>query len=268
MNNVLQQIVETNSVTAPDGETIPLHSQVARAEGEFLQHVIEQVRPRVSLEVGLAYGVSALYICEALAQVGAERHWVIDPHQFGVSQDELVGQDQDSVNQGWRGIGMHNLEQAGYGSLVKLLNAPSYRALPQLEADGVRLDFAFIDGWHTFDYTLVDFFYIDRMLRVGGVVVFDDTTYTAVRKVCRYVATNRAYTPFDPQTVTPPTPAQQLLSSLAQRTPLRRALKPRLTEPDFQIGLPERNYIAFRKEQDDILGDKPGARRWDFHHDF
>jgi hypothetical protein len=28
---------------------------------------------------------------------------------------------------------------------------------------GVQVDFAFMDGWHTFDYTLLDFFYTDKL---------------------------------------------------------------------------------------------------------
>jgi len=45
------------------------------------------------------------------------------------------------------------------------------------EAQGERIDFAFIDGAHTFDHVLVDFFYIDRMLNVGGIVAFDDVGF-------------------------------------------------------------------------------------------
>ena len=36
----------------------------------------------------------------------------------------------------------------------------SYEALPELLKDNKnKFDFIFIDGWHTFDYTLIDFFY-------------------------------------------------------------------------------------------------------------
>jgi len=65
--------------------------------------------------------------------------------------------------------------------------------LPELERSGQRVDFAFIDGWHTFDFTLVDFFFIDRMLKVGSVVAFDDANWLAIRKVCRFVKMNLAY---------------------------------------------------------------------------
>ena len=54
------------------------------------------------------------------------------------------------------------------------------------EAQGERIDFAFIDGAHTFDHALVDFFYIDRMLNVGGIVAFDDLGFPCIEKVCRF----------------------------------------------------------------------------------
>lgn len=271
MNPILERIIETGTTTTPDGDAIPLHSQVATEEGEFLQQVIARTKPRTSLEIGLALGVSALYICEALTDVGAERHWVIDPHQYGVKADEMSGETEDQLAAGWRGIGMHNLKEAGYGGLVELRGRTSHQALPQMEAEGIRIDFAFIDGWHTFDYALLDFFYVDRMLNVGGVVVFDDTLYPAVRKVCRYVATNRNYSVLggpDLQPVTPPRLHHRVFYSLAGLPHLRRLVKPRFSQPDHTLGLPHRNFIAFRKDAEDVLGTAPGARRWDYHHDF
>jgi hypothetical protein len=52
---------------------------------------------------------------------------------------------------------------------------------------GVTVQFALIDGWHTFDHALVDFFYVDRLLEDGGIVVFDDVQMPAIEKVVRYV---------------------------------------------------------------------------------
>jgi hypothetical protein len=52
---------------------------------------------------------------------------------------------------------------------------------------GDHFDLVFIDGCHTFDNVLVDFFYAHRLLNVGGVVVFDDVSLNAVKHVVRYV---------------------------------------------------------------------------------
>jgi len=37
-----------------------------------------------------------------------------------------------------------------------------FKVLPRLLESGKKIDFAYIDGWHTFDYTLLDWCYIDR----------------------------------------------------------------------------------------------------------
>lgn len=171
------EILRSGEVVAADGSRFPLTSHVSEREGRFLQSLIREIRPRVSLEVGLAFGMSALFLCEELARVGARRHIVIDPFQ----------------STEYRNVGLENLRRAGVRDLVDLREEPSYLELPRLAAQGVEIDFAFIDGMHTFDYALLDFFYVDRMLRSGGVVAFDDSNWPALRKLVRYVLRNRSY---------------------------------------------------------------------------
>ena len=48
----------------------------------------------------------------------------------------------------------------------------------------------FIDGWHTFDYTLVDFFYADLMLEINGIICVDDICHKSVTKCIKYIRTN------------------------------------------------------------------------------
>lgn len=169
------------------------------------------------------------------------------------------------------GIGLLNLKRAGYEKMIEFHEAPSFRVLPKLEADGVRIDFAFIDGWHTFDYVIVDFFYIDKMLRVGGVVVFDDSYYPSIRKVCRYILTNLPYSVFQKPT---PDTSHRVTLKLALKLPIfsdgvRRIAKPEILEPDHEMGLRDPGYVALRKEKEDVCGDgSNGTRRWDDHHEF
>ena len=87
----------------------------------------------------------------------------------------------------WRGIGVHHLSQCGF-SAFELLEQPSELALPALLAQGRTFDFAVIDGWHTFDHTLLDFFYVDRLLDVGGIVMIDDLHLPGIRRVARYIS--------------------------------------------------------------------------------
>ena len=72
-----------------------------------------------------------------------------------------------------------NLKRAGYYDRVEFYEEASFECLPKPLARNEKIDFAFLDGQHTFDYVLVDFFYVDKILSVGGIIVFDDLQYRA-----------------------------------------------------------------------------------------
>jgi predicted O-methyltransferase YrrM len=248
MTPILEEILRTGEVSAPDGKKIGLHSAIDATKGEKLQDLILAKRPHVSLEVGLAHGVSALFICDAMMRVGGRRHIAIDPVQ----------------RSGWQEIGLRNLDKAGFGPMVDFRERESQVALPQLLSEGAEIDFAFIDGWHTFDHVLVDFFYIDRMLRVGGVVVFDDASWSSVHPVCRFVATNRAYRACGFVGEAPPTRIGARVARWAARRNgfARRLFNTRLSIPDEDLGFSwNSRLIAFEKLADD-------SRAWDFHREF
>jgi hypothetical protein len=70
-------------------------------------------------------------------------------------------------------------------------------ALPELLGAGTRVDFGYIDGWHTFDYALVDFWYLDKMTPKDGVIAFNDCGWPAVAKAIDFVRTHRRYREID-----------------------------------------------------------------------
>jgi predicted O-methyltransferase YrrM len=247
MNPVLEQIIATKQVESSQGQQYPLNSNVSPDEGKFLQGLISDLKPQNTLEIGLAYGISALFICDALAAIPQAHHIIIDPMQ----------------SRGWHGIGLSNLERAGHKDLIEFHELPSHIALPQLESKGVKVDFAFIDGWHTFDHTLIDFFLVDRLLKVGGVVAIDDANLAPIRKVCRFIATNRDYEPWRSLSVGESSFKQQLLTKLSPITSrLRRVFRSEFIEPDTSLGLlPGSRCIAFKKLADD-------KRRWNAYADF
>jgi predicted O-methyltransferase YrrM len=256
MNEVLERLLETRTATDDNGHTWPLECHIPVAEGQFLQQVIRDVRPKTSLEIGLAFGVSTLYICDAMSQLGGRKHIVCDPDQFG------------AIGGGFHGLGLKNVHDAGYDGLVEFHPTSSHILLPRLEEQGTRVQFAFIDGWHTFDYTFIDFFYIDRILDVGGVVVFDDAIYyRAVRKVIRYALTHRAYSLYGGNGCG--VSWKWKLASAVGNLPLLRSIsRPDVLIPDSALGIMGR-YIALRKDRQDVLGDgKNGSRRWDQHFEF
>ncbi len=174
---VLAEIYRRGEVVLPSGKIVSVDANgMPQTEAARLYDIVCAEKPRLTLEVGLAFGLSALCICQALANAGSGRHIVMDSSQ------------SDFEN-----AGLLHLERAGLRNLVEFYEESSHRVLPRLEAAGVALDFAFIDGSHLFDFTLLEFFYIDRMLKPGGLIVFDDMWMPSIRKIVRYAVTNRRY---------------------------------------------------------------------------
>ena len=249
MNAVLESILSTATVTDgrqvltlnhPELPTLPTH--VDPAEGAFLQELIADVRPRTSLEIGMAYGVSTLFICEALQRTRPDaRHIVMDPYQRSM----------------WRGIGLQNAERAGFGGMLEFHEARSEFVLPQLLERETALDFAFIDGWHTFDQVMVEFYYVNRMLRVGGVVAFDDADRRTVNRVIRYALNYPAYEVV--QRKAQPAMRRSMLGRArrwASRFPQAgRALRSDLLKRDWDLGI-SGSCVALRK----IAADERSSR--------
>lgn len=261
MNAVLAGILQSRTVVGGDGREFPLRDEISQAEGEFLQEVIGSRQLSRTLEIGCAFGVSTLFICDAIAAVEGASHTVIDRYQFNTKTPTSPGYD---------GIGALNVERAGHKNIVRFLAEPSYSGLPKLVAEQARFDFAFIDGMHTFDYALVDFFYADLLLEVGGVIAFDDVHMPAVRRVCRYALRNRQYRVVAPA-AGPVSPKRQVASRLGTRfARLRQLMSHDMLVPDESMGLPSNaRYVALEKLGDDTIGNSDKyARRWNAHQDF
>lgn len=251
MNAILDKILSTGYTEAPDGELIETQPvSVPREKGELLQQMLSTLDASTTLEIGLAWGVSALFICDALRDKSNARHIIIDPHQHNV----------------WRGVGLHNLHKAGFARKVEYYELPSYQVLPLLEAQQRVVDFAFIDGWHTFDYALVDFFYVDRILKIGGIIVFDDVDWPSINKVCRFIIANRSYSvqasevPGGQKTSLRPLLLNMALTASQISEPLQRLLRPEVIRNDDMMRI-YGSSIALKKEAND-------DRRWDYHCQF
>jgi hypothetical protein len=155
-------------------------------------------------------------------------------------------------------IGKH--QRAGYESLVEFHEARAHECLPTLLKNGTKIDFAFVDGNHTFDYVMVDFFFIDKLLRVGGIIVFDDIGYPSIRKLCRHILTNLRYSAVGPPVIPPKVGVKSVIRTLLSASLPRTLLKPELLITDETVGLPA-GYVALRKEADDLIGIGPNTTR-------
>jgi len=139
-----------------DFETITLPER----DCDRLRDLLIAERVRTVVEIGLAYGSSALAIGEALVTVGSAgpRHIVIDPFQ----------------REAFANVGWDLLCSAGLDPIATLLVDPSSVVLPRLVAEGVVADAAFVDGSHRYHEVFVDLYFLRKIVRPGGLVVLDD----------------------------------------------------------------------------------------------
>jgi predicted O-methyltransferase YrrM len=161
-----------------------------RAEGDFervalpdedcdvLRDLLVAERARVVVEIGLAYGRSALAIAEALVMRGhnGARHVIIDAYQHLFH------------NAGWEAI-----ESAGLSGLSTLTTGRSQLELPRLVAREFVADAAFVDGSHIFHNVFVDLYFLREVVRPGGLIVLDDCQWPSVATAVRYFELNTGW---------------------------------------------------------------------------
>jgi predicted O-methyltransferase YrrM len=253
MNPLLQEILTSGSLTDENGNKTPLHSAISIEEVNFISEMIASHHLSRAVEIGCAMGISSLAIADALGKVKDGAHYILDPNQR--SQ--------------WNNAGINNLKRAGFQNFT-LIEDYSEFALPEMVKKGVRVDFGFIDGWHTFDHTLLDFFYINRMLDVNGIIVIDDVHMDAVSKAIRYISNYPAYEYVAKVKNDELTTKRKLFASgtkvlsglkyLTGDKISKELLSPKLLKSDHELNL-DCTMIAFRK----IAEDK---REWNWYESF
>ena len=95
----------------------------------------------------------------------------------------------------WKSIGRFALARAGLERVVRLCEEPAHVVLPRRLAGGERYTLAFIDGWHMLDFVMVEAFYCDLMLEVGGILALHDLWMPALQHFASFWLANRAYEP-------------------------------------------------------------------------
>ena len=229
---LVEEILVGRTSKTLTGEQIPVHSDIGVDHAEALYETILRTRPATVLEVGMAFGVSSLTILTALRDIGQNGKLIsIDPVQ---STD-------------WKGCGLASIARAGLKENHQIYEDYDYNVLPKLLSSGLKINFAYIDGWHTFDYTLLDWWYVDRMLTVGGIAAFNDCSWPGVEKAIEFVLSHRKYTEID---VGLPV-ARQRKKELFQMLPFTR-----------------KEHICKRPGDRYLKKDENWEPRWDFYAPF
>jgi predicted O-methyltransferase YrrM len=172
-----ERLREVRERLLSEGSLSPI--AIGPAEGAALRDWVRREGALRTVETGLGYAVSTLFICEGLVANGPNgRHVAMDPH----------------LRRGHAGEGLETLEQAGVRDLVEFYGEGSEVVLPRLLSEGRSFDLAFIDGNHRFEGVFLDLVYCGKLLRPSGVVFADDAQLPAVRRAAQFFVSNLGWT--------------------------------------------------------------------------
>ncbi len=116
MNHIIERIYREQRVIGPKGEPVNIFpDSIRQPEGEAIYKVVREENARSTLEVGMAWGLSTLYMCQALKDNGGGRHVAIDPFQA----------------KGYGCAGVRHVQEAGLGEILEFHEEPSQLLLPQ-----------------------------------------------------------------------------------------------------------------------------------------
>ena len=145
-------------------------------EGEALREWVLNENATHTIEIGLAFGFSALYICEGLLlnENPDLRHVTLDPWQLS----------------GYADRGLEILAAAGVKPFVEFHREKSQLALPQFLKAGRQFDLAFVDGNHRFDAVFLDLYYLGHLVRKGGIIILDDYNLPGIERAAGFFINN------------------------------------------------------------------------------
>jgi predicted O-methyltransferase YrrM len=159
--------------------SIDSRTRISPSQGIYLYELCLSVKPKSTLEIGMAYGYSTIYFLASIAQNQTGHHVAIDPYQ----------------NSYWHGIGLAHANALApatrNGSAFQLFEDRSDRIATDFARSKADFDIVFIDGAHRFDDVLVDFYLYSQLCTVGGYIILDDMWMSSVRTVASFVRTNR-----------------------------------------------------------------------------
>jgi predicted O-methyltransferase YrrM len=117
------------------------------------------------LELGFFHGVSTCYMAAALEEIGGGSIVTIDLHSAEKRQPniELL------------------LKKCGYLDMVEFYYEPAsynWRLMKLIEENNTTFDLCYLDGGHDWYNTGLAFFLVDKLLRPGGWIIFDDLDWT------------------------------------------------------------------------------------------
>lgn len=137
-------------------------TSIDSATAGLIYSLVRLVRPEIAVEIGTAKGVSAIVIAQALEDNNKGKLYTIDP-----AEQELV---------------KIAIRKSGLKHRIEYIIDYSTNVIPKLNLS--KIDFAFIDGDHSYENVLADFNLVKNLAPKGGIIVFHDTIlFEGPRKV-------------------------------------------------------------------------------------
>ncbi len=150
-------------------------TRISEPQGMWIFETCRRLKPKRSLEVGLAYGFSTIYILAAINQTGTGHHTALDPFQ------------RDS----WHGVGALQAQHLGMEPSFQLLEEFSIPALVGFAKQKDKFELMYIDGNHKFDDVFVDFALAAEVCPMGGNIILDDMWMPSVQTAVSWIRSNR-----------------------------------------------------------------------------
>ena len=116
---------------------------------------------------------------------------------------------------------------------------------------GGGIQFAYVDSTKVFDILMVDLYFINKILDVGGVVVLDDCQFHGIKKLCRFLLVHPSFQLYHTHKMIKENTYKNYLSKIVKFFPKKRKIfNADLLKTDTALGI---NYhcISFKKIAED-----------------
>jgi hypothetical protein len=182
----LKKMLSTGLTVRKDGEVVEVGGGASTLNNlRLIREILLDLKPTNTMEVGLAYGASALSILGTLKENKVEPfcHTAIDPFQ----------------TKRWGGSSIRSIEEENCADNFIFHEGYSSFVLPELIQKGHKFEFIYVDGSHLFEDVFLDFYYSTILLQENGLVLFDDCGTKDVDKVIKFIQRNYSLIlkPFD-----------------------------------------------------------------------
>src|SRR5437879_1642457 len=122
----LKKMLDSGHATLPNGSVIPTTGTSTLNNIQIIRHFVLTRRPNNTLEIGLAYGASALTFLGSLREIndGQFRHSAIDPFQSTI----------------WQRVALYCISEERFTDNFQHYEEESCTALPRLYSEGKQFD--------------------------------------------------------------------------------------------------------------------------------